>query len=245
MNIFDRFLGKSPLPISDHHCQLIALTCYNLAKKLRTNTSITNENEQTSWIFFMENYTEDEIFVSRRTSWFWTSHFSSRSIRFRMPNKRSSKPWIGIYPLSFPMITFHYWLKRFYRWIMIEEKCVYMFTFFSRWPSVVGSIHRLVVNSHTLLFHLELNTLSILPSLLACACLKATIKGLCLLSSPQLDQTICELIDCHPKDLLHTQRLVEQLFQSCLQEILPTPARRCLAPIQTGNVRTSTSPRVK
>jgi hypothetical protein len=41
----------------------MALSCYNIAKKLRTTASINNENEQTSLIFASENYSDDEIFV--------------------------------------------------------------------------------------------------------------------------------------------------------------------------------------
>jgi len=64
MNIFDRFILKYSLLITDRYCQLIALSCYNLAKKLRTNILINNENEQTSLIFLNENYTDEEIFVN-------------------------------------------------------------------------------------------------------------------------------------------------------------------------------------
>jgi len=64
MNIFDRFIYKYSSSINDRYCQLIALSCYNLAKKLRTNTSVNNENEQTSLILLNENYTDEEIFVS-------------------------------------------------------------------------------------------------------------------------------------------------------------------------------------
>ena len=64
MNIFDRFLANSSVLISDRSSQLIALSCFNLAKKLRTNMTINNENEQTSLIFLNENYTDEEIFVS-------------------------------------------------------------------------------------------------------------------------------------------------------------------------------------
>lgn len=63
MNIFDRFILQSSSVITDRYCQLIALSCYNLAKKLRTNISINNENEQTSLILLCENYSDEEIFV--------------------------------------------------------------------------------------------------------------------------------------------------------------------------------------
>jgi hypothetical protein len=65
MNIFDRFISQTSSPIiDDRHLQLIALSCYNLAKKFRTNTSINNENEQLSLIFSNENYSSEEIFVT-------------------------------------------------------------------------------------------------------------------------------------------------------------------------------------
>ena len=64
MNIFDRFILKYPLAINDRFCQLIALSCYNLAKKLRSNMLINNENEVTSLILLNENYTDEEVFVS-------------------------------------------------------------------------------------------------------------------------------------------------------------------------------------
>ncbi len=64
MNIFDRFISQtSSLIINDRQIQLIALSCYNLAKKLRTNISINNENEQLSLILSNENYSDEEIFV--------------------------------------------------------------------------------------------------------------------------------------------------------------------------------------
>lgn len=65
MNIFDRFYLKSCRTKVEQNCQLIALSCYNLAKKLRSNTSINNENELISLIF-AENYSKDQIFVSWR-----------------------------------------------------------------------------------------------------------------------------------------------------------------------------------
>jgi hypothetical protein len=85
-----------------------------------------------------------------------------------------------------------------------------------------------------------LNTLTILPSILCCACIKAAIKGLGILNIHQIDK----LIHCNEIDLIHTQRIIEQLFQTCLQDIVPSPTRRCLAPIDTIN-NTNKSPRVK
>jgi hypothetical protein len=67
MNIFDRFISKTSLLLTnDRYCQLIALSCYNLAKKLRTNILINNENEKISFIFSNENYRDEEIFVTRK-----------------------------------------------------------------------------------------------------------------------------------------------------------------------------------
>jgi hypothetical protein len=64
MSIFDNFISKTSLLIpTDRYCHLIALCCYNLAKKLRTNVSINNENEQISFIFSSEKYSDEEIFV--------------------------------------------------------------------------------------------------------------------------------------------------------------------------------------
>ena len=96
-------------------------------------------------------------------------------------------------------------------------------------------------------FILELNTLCIAPSLLAGSCLKATIKGLYPSSNSffYLDENLCQMLKTDRQELHQTQRLIEQLFQSCIQEVLPTRTRRCLAPIDTSNVKTTTSPRVK
>ena len=66
MTLFDRFFSKTSLVMDDRYCQLIALSCHNLAKKLRTNLSVNNENEQTSLILLDENYSDEEIFVSAR-----------------------------------------------------------------------------------------------------------------------------------------------------------------------------------
>ena len=65
MNIFDRFIVKSSSILNDRYSELIALSCFNLAKKLRTNMSVNNENELTSLILLNENYSDEEIFVSR------------------------------------------------------------------------------------------------------------------------------------------------------------------------------------
>lgn len=65
MNIFDRFISKhSSIIKTDRYYQLIALSCYNIAKKLRTNVLINNENEKFSFILANENYSDEEIFVN-------------------------------------------------------------------------------------------------------------------------------------------------------------------------------------
>jgi len=89
-------------------------------------------------------------------------------------------------------------------------------------------------------FYLELNTLTILPSILCCACIKAAIKGLDILNIHRIN----ELIHCNKIDLIHTQRIIEQLLQTYVQDIVPSPTRRCLAPIDTIN-KTNKSPRIK
>lgn len=93
--------------------------------------------------------------------------------------------------------------------------------------------------------YLEINTLTIFPSILSCACIKAAIKGLGMKHLHYIDELIEKKIHCDKYELNQTQRLIEQLFQTCLQDILPTPTRRCLAPIDTINKKNTTSPRVK
>jgi hypothetical protein len=93
-------------------------------------------------------------------------------------------------------------------------------------------------------FNIELNTCTILPSILCCACIKAAIKGFPIINIHQIDELIMKTVHCNKSDLLHTQRLIEQLFQTYSQSIHPSPTRRCLAPIDTTN-KTNTSPRVK
>lgn len=65
MNLFDRFLREAGSSTADERSsQLIALCCYNIAKKLRTNVLLSKENEQLSWILAEQMYSDDEIFVS-------------------------------------------------------------------------------------------------------------------------------------------------------------------------------------
>lgn len=90
----------------------------------------------------------------------------------------------------------------------------------------------------------EINTLTVLPSILCCACIKAAMKGLYSINLHQLDELILNKIHCNKFDLIHTQRIIEQLFQNCLHEIVPSPTRRCLVPIDTNN-KANTSSRVK
>ena len=65
MTIFDRFIDQTQTTINnDRSLQLIAFSCYNLAKKLRESSLINNENEQISWIIDKENYNDTDVFVS-------------------------------------------------------------------------------------------------------------------------------------------------------------------------------------
>ena len=68
MNLFDRFIrhtdDASKMFQDDRSCQLMALSCYTIAKKLRATASINNENEQIVLIYHQEGYHDDEIFVS-------------------------------------------------------------------------------------------------------------------------------------------------------------------------------------
>lgn len=70
MNLFDRFIRQtnhlSKINQDNRYCQLMALSCYTIAKKLRTTTSINNENEQIDWMYHQGEYRDDEIFVSIR-----------------------------------------------------------------------------------------------------------------------------------------------------------------------------------
>lgn len=86
----------------------------------------------------------------------------------------------------------------------------------------------------------EMNTLNILPSLLACASIQAAIKGLSLTSHRQMEKFFCKLIHCNQRDLIYTEHIIEQFFQSCIQCITPSPRRRCLAPIDISPQRQRT-----
>ncbi|CAF3233420.1 unnamed protein product [Rotaria sp. Silwood2] len=196
MYIFDRFILKtSSIIINDRYYQLIALSCYNLAKKLRTNILINNENEQLSLIFSNENYSDEEIFnteliISNTLDW---------DLAYFVPH-------------DYIQLLFKYFLP-------LENRA------------------QLCLHVHILLSLAicELNTLTILPSVLACACIKAAIKGLSLKNIHQIDELILNIIHCNQIELNHTQYIIEQLFQSYLQNIKPSPRRRCLAPIDTSS----------
>lgn len=117
-----------------------------------------------------------------------------------------------------------------------------MFIFFYHLQSAVKY---LIQNQIYFFFiFIELNTLTILPSLLCCACIKAAIKGLCILNIHQIDELIFKIIHCNKIKLIRTQRRIEQLLESYIQDIPSSPTRRCLAPINTST-KTNSSPRVK
>jgi hypothetical protein len=83
-----------------------------------------------------------------------------------------------------------------------------------------------------------MNTLTLLPSLLACASLKAAMKGLRLVASDSTDAFMLTTMRCKRFDLLQCQGLIEQVFQSCLQgmslALSASPTRRCLVPIDAS-----------
>ncbi|CAF3293491.1 unnamed protein product [Rotaria socialis] len=196
MNIFDRFISKTSSAISnDRYYQLIALSCYNIAKKLRSNVSINNENEKTSLIFSTENYSDEEIFNAEQI----ISNTLDWDLAYFVPH-------------DYIQLLLKYFLP-------LENRA------------------QICLHVHILLSIAicELNTLAILPSLLACACLKAAIKGLSLQNNYQIDELILKTMNCNLIELNHTQYTIEQLFQSCLQNIKPSPRRRCLAPIDTSS----------
>ena len=130
--------------------------------------------------------------------------------------------------MLFHMIIYNYYFNT----SIIIHNCIYMFVFFSQLQFVVMKKY-LFIN---LIFssHLELNTITILPSLLACACIKVAIKGLSKTCSTQLDELLMKLIHCEKTELIYTQQIIEQFFQLHLNNITPPPKRRCLAPIDTS-----------
>lgn len=89
------------------------------------------------------------------------------------------------------------------------------------------------------IFHsstVELNTLLYSSKLLVCACFKAALKGLRFPLPSTLDQFFIETMNCDRIELIQSQILIEQLFQSCLQEFRPRrSSRRCLAPIDPSS----------
>ncbi|CAF1149515.1 unnamed protein product [Rotaria sordida] len=205
MYIFDRFILKYSLSINDHDWQLIALSCYNLAKKLRTNILINNENEQTSWIFSNENYSDEEIFNTEQLI-------------------------VETLDWDLSIIVPHDYIPLIFQSFLLNET-----------DQAKIRLHVQILLSIGIC---ELNTLTILPSILCCACIKAAIKGLCIINIHQIDELLLKIIHCNKSDLINTQRIIEHLFQYCVQEIFPSPRRRCLVPIDTNN-KTNPSPRVK
>ena len=91
---------------------------------------------------------------------------------------------------------------------------------------------------------LELNTLTILPSILCSACLQDALKGFRDVNISSIDEKIRMKINANPLDLHQTQRMIEQYYQRFVQNIPPPVQRRCLAPIDTMNT-SNASPRVK
>ncbi|CAF1585249.1 unnamed protein product [Adineta ricciae] len=205
MNIFDRFVANYSLTNDNHYCELIALSCYNLAKKLRANILINKENEITSLIFQEKNYQEREIFdaeqlIIETLDWDLSTVVSYDYIPFLLSN------------------------------LLLPE----------------NDLIKLNLHVRTLLSLAicVINTLTILPSVLCCACIREAIKGLSIFQLHSVDELILQNVHCNKADLFHTQCLIEQIFQSCLQAIRPSPPRRCLAPIDTSN-KPNASPRVK
>ncbi|CAF3541789.1 unnamed protein product [Adineta steineri] len=191
MNIFDRFISQTSLKIIDErYCRLIALSCYNLSKKLRTNILINNENEQISSIFSNENYSAEEIFnteemICSTLDWDLANFVPHDYIKYFLSSDNQTQIHIHVHILLSLAIC-------------------------------------------------ELNTLTILPSLLACACIKAAIKGLSFKNIHYIDELILNTLHYDEIELIHTQYRIEQLFQSCLQNITPSPRRPCLALIDTS-----------
>ncbi|UJR25985.1 hypothetical protein I4U23_007333 [Adineta vaga] len=206
MNIFDQFVSKNSLIIDDRYCQLMTLTCYNLAKKLRTNISVTNENEITSSIFLNEKYNDQEIFDAEQ---------------------------LIIETLDWDLSTVvpYDYISLLFQNILL--------------PDIDLAELRLHVRTLLSLTICALNTLTILPSILCGACLRIAIQRLSFSNLHYIDDVILPKIHCNKSDLSRTQRLIEQIFQSQLQYIRPSPPpRRCLAPIDTSN-KPHSSPRVK
>ena len=97
----------------------------------------------------------------------------------------------------------------------------------------------------TYLSSLELNTFTIPPSVLCCACVKAALRGLGITNSSSMDKFISENIHCKNADLIHIQRMIEQFLQTCIHELHPLKQRHCLAPIDNTMNKSTKSPRVK
>lgn len=137
MQIFDRFISSSI--ISEHSIELIALSCYHLAKKLRTNMTINDENEQLSLIFSNADYNDEEIFV--RIVFLEEKSLHSN---FRLPNNSSLKHSIGISRIMFLMITLKSSSKNFFHWT-IKAKYINMYIFSYPLQYVVKEIYFMLV----------------------------------------------------------------------------------------------------
>ena len=57
------------------------------------------------------------------------------------------------------------------------------------------------------------------------------MKGLGVAANQQMDEFIFQTLRCNKTELIRSQCSIEQLLQTCLQDIAPSPRRRCLVPI--------------
>ncbi|UJR22936.1 hypothetical protein I4U23_025963 [Adineta vaga] len=209
MNIFDRFLSKksSKTTINDRSYKLIALCCYHISKKLRTNIVNNKENDQLAEIFSKENYHDEEIFnteeiICSTLDWDLANIVPHDYIQYFLPFDNQTQ-------------------IRLHVQILLSI-------------AICGKNQKRSCFSNRFFFYLELNTLTILPSLLTCACIKAAMKGLSLKSVHHFDEYIFQTIDCKKIELIQIQSMIEQFLQSCLQNLKLTPQRRCLVPIDTS-----------
>jgi len=89
---------------------------------------------------------------------------------------------------------------------------------------------------------------AILPSLLTCGCIKAAIKGLypTKFDLNQIDNILVQITKSNKNDILSTQKLVEFILKTYLQDIpvQSSSPRRCLAPIENNNKSPKTPKRL-
>ncbi|CAF1371840.1 unnamed protein product [Adineta ricciae] len=191
MNLFDRFIAKrTSFQTDDRSLKRIALCCYHISKKLRTNIVNNKENDQLSSIFLKENYDDEEIFDTE-------------------------KMICSVLDWDLAAVVPHDYIQYF---LPFENQI-----------QIRSHVHILLSIAIC-----ELNTLTILPSLLTCACIKAAMNGLSLKNFHHIDDFIFQTIDCKKIELLQIQCMIEDFLQSCLQTLKQTPQRRCLAPIETS-----------